>query len=106
METETKNNTKKTGRQARLIALMAAAFVLVTALAWVVGSFGADAGTALGQSPLQISEYMSSNNAVPDSAGTFSDWVEVTNAGDTALSRRAIFPTGWKSITPGQAPCP
>lgn len=43
-------------------------------------------GTPAAASPLQISEYMSSNNAVPDSAGTFSDWVEVTNAGDTALS--------------------
>lgn len=86
METEPKNNTKKTGRQARLIALMAAAFVLVTALAWVVGSFGADAGTALGQSPLQISEYMSSNSVLPDPSGNFSDWVEIHNTGTSAVS--------------------
>ena len=87
MQPEDFEKTKRSSGPLRLIAFSAAGFILLGALAVAAGNCAVQTGgTPAAASPLQISEYMSSNNAVPDSAGTFSDWVEVTNAGDTALS--------------------
>lgn len=113
MQPEDFEKTKRSSGPLRLIAFSAAGFILLGALAVAAGNCAVQTGgTPAAASPLQISEYMSSNNAVPDSAGTFSDWVEVTNAGDTALSLKGYAlecgqKTGMlpgKQLAPGSAP--
>lgn len=80
-----------------LTCIMAAVFVLVTTLVTIlIPNSAADhpltsQPTILHQSsPLQISEYMSSNSAYPDEQGNFYDWVELHNSGKSPIDL-----TGW-----------
>ena len=75
-----------------LLAVFVAAFVLLapktptqTAAANVTGT-QTDAGASTGSPDLHITEAMSSNRtAYPDETGSFPDWIELTNEGDSAI---------------------
>ena len=75
-----------------LLAVFVSAFVLLapktptqTAAANVTGT-QTDAGASTGSPDLHITEAMSSNRtAYPDETGSFPDWIELTNEGDSAI---------------------
>lgn len=113
MQPEDFEKTKRSSGPLRLIAFSAAGFILLGALAVAAGNCaGADRRNAAAASPLQISEYMSSNNAVPDSSGN----LQRLGGGDKRRGhgpipegvrpgereKTACCPTG--SFSPGSAP--
>lgn len=81
---------KFTRAQIRTVALTAAGFVLLTAAGLACSALLPEEAAAAhsGSSPLILSEYMSSNSAIPDDTGEFSDWVEIVNRSDGPVSLR------------------
>ncbi len=82
---------KKTGGLSRrrkriltLVFLIAAAVVVIGLLIWGISRLLG--GVEAAASPLEISEYMTSNDAFPDEEGALADWVELHNTGSSAVS--------------------
>ena len=67
----------------RLTCILGAVFILLAVFGWILTPDAAtmDNKPAINtqKSVLQISEYMSSNNAYPDADGNFCDWLELHN---------------------------
>ena len=66
-----------------LVLLLSAALlaVLLPVTLRMSGGVGSDR-VAMGEHPLRISEYMSSNTAYPNADGVICDWVEIENTSD------------------------
>lgn len=89
MPTMTPPAAEKTPRTViRITCILGVLFILLTAVAWLLTPERTEAAPAVSSrnSPLQISEYMSSNRAYPDESGEFFDWVELHNATSSPLS--------------------
>jgi len=71
-------------------------YIMLMVAVWV--------GPAAGQVPLVINEIMASNDAtLADAQGQFDDWIEIYNAGDTAIDLAGMYvtddldePTKWQ----------
>ena len=81
--------SKNNDARIRLLCILCAVFLVLTTVLWIFIQSRTETTSAIRfhTSPLQISEYMSSNStAYPDENGEFYDWVELYNSSSLPLS--------------------
>lgn len=87
MKTGNQMGVEISSTKVKLLVLTGAVFVMSAILIWVASVRAGKPDTVIIQdSPLQISEYMSSNrSAFPDDKGIFNDWIELHNTGPQSM---------------------